>query len=152
VPPDKVLKIMLSSGHAPVPVPGVSGVPFKDAAAILVAKHFKVQRAPQDQFSAKVKKGDVISTDPPIDSVQPYGTVLVVHVSKGPDLVVVPDVTIETVEQASIDLEAAGLQVGDVANYRKNGVVVSQSPSPDGGKVPRGTKVNLVLKKGHGNG
>ena len=71
-----------------------------------------------------------------------------VHVSKGPDLVVVPDVTFETIEQATTVLAAAGLQVGTVANYRPGGVVMTQDPV--GGtdkKVPRNSQVNLVLSQ-----
>jgi beta-lactam-binding protein with PASTA domain len=72
----------------------------------------------------------------------------VVHVSKGADLVLVPDVTFETIEIASSDLAAAGLQVGHLTNYRPGGVVMSQDPI--GGtraRVPRGTQVDLVLRK-----
>jgi beta-lactam-binding protein with PASTA domain len=73
---------------------------------------------------------------------------VVVHVSKGADLVVVPDVTFETIEQATADLATAGLQVGNVKNYRPGGVVMSQDPiGGTNGKVPRGTQVDLVLRK-----
>ena len=89
-----------------------------------------MQRARQDEFSATVKKGDVIGTEPPaIGTSAPYGSTVVVHVSKGPDLVVVPDVTFETIEQATSDLDDAGLQVGDGrATTGPDGVVVSQDP------------------------
>ena len=51
--------------------------------------------------------------------------------SKGPDLVLVPDVTFESIEQATADLQSQGLQVGNVSNYRPGGIVESQQP--DGG-------------------
>jgi len=58
------------------------------------------------------------------------------------------DAMIETIEQAGRDLERAGLQVGDVKNYRPNGVVVSQDPSGgDGTTALRGSRVDLVLSK-----
>ena len=70
----------------------------------------------------------MIGTTPVINANAPYGSTVVVHVSKGPDLVVVPDVTIETIEQATSDLASDGLQVGNVRNYRPGGVVLSQDP------------------------
>ncbi len=90
----------------------------------------------------------MIRTDPPSGTNAPYGSAVTIYVSKGPDLVLVPDVTFETIEQASADLAAAGLQVGHLTNYRPGGIVMSQSPV--GGtnrKVPRGSQVDLVLRK-----
>jgi eukaryotic-like serine/threonine-protein kinase len=147
VAPDTQVKVVLSSGHAPVPVPDVSNQPFGDAAKTLTAAKFKVKRAP-DEFSPTVGRGDVIGTDPAATKNAPYGSTVVVHVSKGPDLVVVPDVTFETIETASSDLAAAGLQVGHLTNYRPGGVVMSQDPiGGTDAKVPRGTQVDLVLRK-----
>jgi eukaryotic-like serine/threonine-protein kinase len=142
VAPDASVNVVLSSGHAPVTVPDVSNETFGDAVKLLQAKKFKVQRAPQDDFSAKVKKGDVIGTEPPSPTPAPYGSTVIVHVSKGPDLVVVPDVTFETWTQAKSDLEGAGLTIGTLRHLRSDtSVVTSQDPS--GGKVPRGTSVDL---------
>jgi serine/threonine-protein kinase len=147
VAPDTQVKVVLSSGHAPVPVPGVSGLTYAQAASRLQAAHFTAQRG-ADQFSSTVKRGKVVGTEPPIGSNAPYGSNVVVHVSKGPDLVTVPDVTFETIEQATADLQAAGLTVGNVSNYRPGGVVRSQDPVGGvGNRVPRGSKVDLVLNK-----
>lgn len=147
VAPDTTVSVVLSSGHAPVPVPDVSKQPYADAVRTLTAAKFKVTRAP-DAFSPTVARGDVIGTDPPAPTSAPYGSTVVVHVSKGADLVLVPDVTFETIKQATADLAAAGLQVGNVKNYRPDGVVMSQDPvGGTDAKVPRGTQVDLVLKK-----
>jgi serine/threonine-protein kinase len=128
-----------------VPVPDVSGLSYADAVNRLEDAHFTVRRG-ADQFSSTVKKGQVIGTEPPICTKAPYGSNVVVHVSKGPDLVVVPDVTFETIEAATADLARAGLAVGNVRNYRPGGVVRSQNPVGGvGEKVPRGTPVDLVL-------
>jgi serine/threonine-protein kinase len=125
----------------------VSKQPYADAVRTLTAAKFRVTRAP-DAFSPTVARGDVIGTDPPAPTSAPYGSTVVVHVSKGADLVLVPDVTFETIKQATADLAAAGLQVGNVKNYRPDGVVMSQDPvGGTDAKVPRGTQVDLVLKK-----
>jgi serine/threonine-protein kinase len=142
--PDAQVQVVVSSGHAPVAVPDVSGLSYADAVTRLEDAHFTVRRG-VDQFSSTVKKGRVIGTEPPVGTKAPYGSAVVVHVSKGPDLVTVPDVTFETIEAATADLQHVGLQVGNVKNYRPGGVVRSQNPA--GGKVPRGTTVDLVLNK-----
>lgn len=142
VAPDASIKVVLSSGHAPVQVPDVSNETFGDAVKLLQARKFKVQRAPQDAFSPKVKKGDVIGTEPPSPTAAPYGSTVIVQVSKGPDLVVVPDVTFETWPQARSDLENAGLTIGTLKRLRSDTSVV-QSQNPSGGRVPRGTPVDL---------
>jgi len=152
VSPDQTVTVVLSSGHAPVPVPDVSKKSVAVATTMLEAAHFKVKRAPAAEFSATVDRGDVIGTTPAINAKAAYGSTVIVHVSKGPDLVLVPDVTFETIEQATIDLEAYGLQVGNVRNYRPGGVVMSQDPrGGDGGKLLRGSSVDRVLRKAHGN-
>jgi beta-lactam-binding protein with PASTA domain/tRNA A-37 threonylcarbamoyl transferase component Bud32 len=146
VAPDATVTVVLSSGHAPVAVPDVSKKPFADAVKLLTAAHFKAQRAATDEFSPTVKSGSVIATNPPLKTKAPYGSTVVVRVSKGPDLVPVPDVTFETIEQATAALAAGGLRVGTVTNYRPGGVVMTQNPI--GGtakKVPRNSKVDLVL-------
>jgi beta-lactam-binding protein with PASTA domain/tRNA A-37 threonylcarbamoyl transferase component Bud32 len=145
VAPDAQVQVVLSSGHAPVAVPNVSGLSYAQAVNELRNSHFTAQRG-VDQFSSTVKKGKVIGTEPPIGTNSPYGSNVVVHVSKGPDLVVVPDVTFETIEAATADLARSGLEVGNVKNYRPGGVVRSQDPVGGvGEKVPRGTPVDLVL-------
>ncbi|HUI47626.1 MAG TPA: PASTA domain-containing protein [Acidimicrobiia bacterium] len=149
VAPDTQVSVVLSSGHAPVPVPDVSGEPFAEAAQQLQAEHFVVQRAPSDDFSATIASGRVVGTDPPIDLAAPYGSTVVVHVSKGPDLVEVPDVTFETIEAATADLARSGLQVGTVKHYRPGGIVMSQDPTGGiGERVPRGSQIDLVLRSG----
>ena len=58
------MQVVLSSGHAPVPVPDVTKKTFADAVKALKAAHFKVKRADQDEFSPTVPSGSVISSDP----------------------------------------------------------------------------------------
>ena len=154
VAPDASVKVVVSSGHAPVKVPDVSKKSFDDATKLLTAAHFRVQRAKTDAFSPTVKSGDVIGTGPAKGASAPYGSIVTVQVSKGPDRVVVPDVTFETIEQATADLAAAGLQVGNVRNYRPGGVVMSQSPTGGTGtKLLRNSQVDLVLRQnGRGSG
>jgi serine/threonine-protein kinase len=150
VAPGTSLIVTVSKGHAPVQIPDVSKMSPADATTQLTALHFVVKQADQPEFSPDVPAGQVTRTDPPSTAPPvPYGSTVTIYVSKGPDLVTVPDVTVETLKQATADLQAAGLQVGNVTNYDPNGVVQSQSIKP-GKKVTRGSSVDLVLKRHKG--
>ncbi len=100
-----------------------------------------------DQFSDTVDAGAVMATNPGSDGEAPYDGNVVVVVSKGPDIVTVPDVTTMAIEVAQNSIELAGLQVGTVTDYRKNGVVIAQDPVA-GTAVKRGTAVDLLVAKG----
>ena len=101
MPPDSKVKLVVSRGHGPVQVPDVRGLSFADAKTALEAQHFTVG-APVSDFdnTGAVPKDKVIGTDPGANSRAPYGSAITVHVSKGPDLVPVPDLKGKTLTQA----------------------------------------------------
>jgi beta-lactam-binding protein with PASTA domain/tRNA A-37 threonylcarbamoyl transferase component Bud32 len=142
VPPDQTVKVVVSSGHAPVVIPDVANLSFDDAARALTAKHFKPRRAAADDFSDTVKSGDVIGTDPPIGDNAPYGSVITIHVSKGPDLVKVPDVFNLTFRDASDYLAQFGFQTSAVGSFRPRDRVRQQSPEA-GTEAPRNSTVTI---------
>jgi eukaryotic-like serine/threonine-protein kinase len=142
VAPDTTVNIVLSSGHAPVHVPDVSKQSLADATTELAAVHLSAQRAPADQFSPTVPIGGVISTTPPSGTLVPYGSTVVVVISKGPDLVKVPNVFNFTFDQASIKLEALGFQISTVGSFRLSDRVHQQSPAALT-MAPRGSTVTI---------
>ena len=74
----------------------------------------------------------------------PRDSEVAVQVSKGPDVVKVPNVKGLTLQQAIAKLEAEGLTVGDVFGPAKGQPFTT---SPDAGaQVKRGTKVDIYLK------
>jgi eukaryotic-like serine/threonine-protein kinase len=139
--PETTIALIVSDGPAPVAVPDVAGKSYDAAVAALQPKRFTVARA--DDFSETVPSGTVIGTDPPAGQLAPRDSQVVVHVSKGPQLVQVPNIVGASVEQASQQLRANGLDV-DVQNFAPGRTVKSQSPAA-GTQVNRGTKVTLVL-------
>lgn len=81
------------------------------------------------------------------------GKEIFVRVSKGPEMVLVPNVEETTLDKAQKDLEKAGLKVGVTTRrfdyITPNGVVLEQLPRGDGTeRRARGTKIDLVLSKG----
>jgi serine/threonine-protein kinase len=89
-----------------------------------------------------VPKGQVIGTNPPGGGQVTVGSTVAVTVSKGPDLVPVPDVTGMSVEAATKKLETSGFTISGVTGSPDR-PVVSTSPSA-GAMVKRGSAVRLA--------
>ena len=139
--PESTVALVVSDGPRPVAVPDAAGKSYDAAVAALQAKRFTATRV--DDFSDTVPTGTVIGTDPPAGQLAPRDSQVVVHVSKGPQPVAVPNVVGASVEQASQALQASGL-VADVQNFAPGRTVKSQTP-PAGTQVNKGTKVTLTL-------
>jgi serine/threonine-protein kinase len=141
-PRESEIVLIVSKGPTPVPVPDVSNRTYDEAAAALAAQGFKATR--NDVFDDKVDTGKVVGTDPPGGQSAPKGSTITVNVSKGPELVAVPNNLVgKTVEQASQILQAAGL-IPDVENYAPGKTVRAVSPK-EGTQVKKGSKVSLIL-------
>jgi eukaryotic-like serine/threonine-protein kinase len=146
VTPDTKLNVVLSNGHAPVNVPDVSGKSYADAKTELEANHFTVPDPVQD-FDTDVPKGDVIRTEPAADQSAPYGSAVKVHVSKGPDVVVVPNLINLTLDEASRAADKQGLTVVvPRGKYKAGDLVNRQDPCPRA-KVPRGSEINVTFSR-----
>jgi serine/threonine-protein kinase len=138
---DSTLKLLVSDGPAPVPVPDVSKQTYDQAAAQLSAQGFTPSR--NDQFSDTIPKDQVIGTDPPAGQGANRGATVVVHVSKGPEMVTVPNLVSQTLDAAQAQLQAAGFEV-DTQSYLPGRLVRAQSPAA-GTSVNKGTKVTLFF-------
>ncbi|HEY3672541.1 MAG TPA: PASTA domain-containing protein [Acidimicrobiia bacterium] len=138
---DSSLTLLVSDGPAPVPVPDVSGKTFDEASQQLTAAGFTVSRA--DDFSDTVAKDKVIGTDPSAGQGANRGAQIVVHVSKGPEMVAVPNLVGLTIDAAQALLQAGGF-VPDTQSYLPGRLVRAQSPAA-GTSVNKGTKVTLFF-------
>jgi serine/threonine-protein kinase len=145
--PDNSVIVWLSAGHKPVNVPDVSNMPFDQASQQLSALHFNVKQADQPEFSSTVPKDQVTRTDPPAGKDAPYGSNITVYVSKGPDLVLVPNVTNLTLQQAQAKLAASGLKMAVKGSVGNGDLVQNQDTSP-GQEVPRGSTVTVTFSSG----
>jgi serine/threonine-protein kinase len=136
--------LVISAGSAPIAIPDVSGLSLADARAKLAAAGL-TQLANDQVYSTTVTSGQVVGTDPAAGA-NGRGVTITVHVSKGPQIVKVPDMTGETVQQATADLGAIGLHVGQVFGVGKNGHVVATDPAA-GQAVPQGSAVDLFVDR-----
>jgi serine/threonine-protein kinase len=120
----------------------VSDKTYDEAAAALSA--VKLGAAKADEFSDTIPVGKVIRTEPAIGKKAPRDSVVKVFVSKGPDLVVVPEFRLMTIDQANLAAAAAGVQLEVSGAFTPTKRVRAQDP-PQGQKVKRGTAVTVFF-------
>jgi serine/threonine-protein kinase len=141
--PDGLVTLYVSKGPPLVAVPNVAGRSYDQAVSRLQARRFEAARA--DEFSNDVRAGLVIRTEPGPGELVPRGTAVRVVVSKGPDLVDVPDFTGRTITEATVIAAAAGVELEPVGRVNATRKVRDQDPDPGSAKVPRGTTVTIFF-------
>ncbi len=139
LPKHSAVDLVISSGPPTVAVPDVHGMPFAQAQAALAA--VQLTAVESDQFSDTVQKGQVAATTPPANASAVVGSQVTVIVSKGQDLVAVPDVGNQSVDAATRVLEAAGFSVSEVVGSPDRPVYVTNPAK--GAMVKRGSAVKL---------
>jgi len=133
--------MLVSLGPAPRAVPELAGLPRGEAETALSELGFVVEV--REDFNGDIEAGLVIGTEPaPAAGPQPVGSTIVLVVSKGPDLIVVPNVIGKDRDTAIAELEAAGF-VAETTSFLGNRVS-QQSPGP-GELAERGSTVSILL-------
>jgi serine/threonine-protein kinase len=130
-----------------VTVPNVTGDALHDAAEVLLT----VGLTAESEAACSSPPGTVAFTDPRAGQTAQYGTGVLVTCNRPPTTAAVPNVIGETVGDATTDIQAAGLTVGELRFTTScevlPGTVDSTSPFP-GDVVPLGTAVNLTKSTG----
>lgn len=136
--------LLVSKGPAPVTVVSVVNEPLDAATATLDGLGLKV--ATEEAFSDTVEAGHVISQNPP-DKTQLFrGDTVTLTVSKGPELLPVPNVYGTNVKAATKALEDAGfvVKVAHPQGISPLNMVYSQNPAGGDGKTaPKGSTVTI---------
>jgi serine/threonine-protein kinase len=142
------VRLVVSLGPELVGLPDVLGREIADAESVLRARGFtNITRI--DAFSADVPKLRVISQSPDAGLSMPKDAEITVTVSKGPEIVAVPDVVGEPQDRARADLSSAGFVAAiayEETLTKTPGEVLSQSPAP-GTKLAKGSKGSVVVAK-----
>ncbi|MET8135608.1 Stk1 family PASTA domain-containing Ser/Thr kinase [Streptomyces sp. NPDC005251] len=141
--------LVISDGPRTVKVPDLKGFALFKAKEVLKGDGLAagmVTRA----FSEDVVKGFVIGTNPGAGTLRHSGSAIAIVVSKGAS-VELPDVTGSSVEDATAQLEGAGLKVKIAAEQVNSefdkGQVAEQTPGA-GREAAAGDTVTLTLSKG----
>lgn len=137
------VRLVVSDGPAPRPVPDVTGLALEGAAFRLGQAGFTVGTVtPVDDASAVI--GSILRTDPAAGSVADRDTAVALAQAAGAPPVAVPDLTGRTAEAAAGALKALGLVPNVIRNGSGPDAVSTQEPVPTTRARP-GTVVTVQI-------
>ncbi|MGW7300348.1 Stk1 family PASTA domain-containing Ser/Thr kinase [Streptomyces sp. NPDC054829] len=138
--------LVVSKGR-PVDVPDVTGESLQDAREELEEAGLKVKVADEPVTSAEFDKGEVAAQTPEPGSQAVSGDTVTLTLSKGPEMVEVPDVVGEKVDDAKAELEAAGFQVDEDRGLLGLFGDTVESQSVEGGETaPKGSTITIKIR------
>ena len=132
-----------------VEVPNVLKMTVVEAQKILAERNFKIEL--EERYADKEKPGTVMEQEPEPQSKRKEGSKVVLTISKGAELLEVPDFKAMSMVKLEQQLERAGFTLGKVTKkYDKKaniGTVLAQMPQA-GGKAPKGSAIDFVINEG----
>lgn len=102
--------LVVSKGPEPITIPDVSGETEEDATSALEDLGFEVKTGTPVHHDS-IPKGSVVSTSPAISETATKGDTITIVLSKGPEMVTVPNVVDKKADDAKRTLEALGFEV-----------------------------------------
>ena len=141
------LRWVIRSGE--VNVPELQGKSLVQALRELERSGLLLQSEGQE-FHPRIPANHIISQRPAAGARVKSGRKIRVIISKGPELIEVPDLVGESWYQAQTILHKKGLRAGELARTHSpepQQQVLAQQPAP-GASLKRGEKVNLLLSQG----
>ena len=140
--PGTTVQLFVSKGRRPVAVQYVSGKPYSVAKGTLEKAGFTVR--PTFVFSDTVDK-DLVIAQRPKSGTAVRGSAISLTVSKGPDVVSVPNVILDSPESAKRKLEAAGFVAQRQDAFLGTGSRVYNTDPGPGSKRKRGSTVRYLV-------
>ncbi|GHA79236.1 serine/threonine protein kinase [Streptomyces thermoviolaceus subsp. thermoviolaceus] len=139
------IALVVSRGR-PVEVPDVTGEDLDEATADLGEAGLKVTVAPQ-RVTSEFDAGQVARQNPPAGGQLAEGDTVTLTLSKGPELVEVPDVTGDSVDEAKRTLQEAGFRVKeDRGLLGLFGDTVKKQSVEGGDRAPRGSTITITIR------
>ncbi|MFF1811063.1 Stk1 family PASTA domain-containing Ser/Thr kinase [Streptomyces sp. NPDC058251] len=139
------IALVVSKG-SPVEVPDVTGASVDDAKAELQDSGLKVKIS-SEQVTSEFDKGEVAKQSPGGGRQVATGDTVTLTISKGPEMVQVPDVVGDTVDDAKQKLEAAGFKVNEDRGLLGLFGDHVKSQSVDGGQTaPKGSTITIEIR------
>jgi len=130
VPAGSTVELILSKGHAPVPVPKVAGATESRATETLQAAGFSVTT--ETTFSNRVERGSVLGVSPKAGTVAPYASRVTLTISLGPERFPLPSFIGLSKSAAEAKASSYGLDVSFFVVPNTTGsLVISQTPAPN---------------------
>lgn len=142
--PDSAVAMVVSKG-SPVDVPDVTGQSVDDATAELEDAGLDVAVAP-DRVNSPEDEGDVARQSLEEGSEAAEGDTITLTVSKGPQMIDVPDVTGKDVDDARSELEDAGFEVKVDRPFLSFSDTIDSQSVDGGDQAPEGSTITIKTK------
>ncbi|MFI6859343.1 Stk1 family PASTA domain-containing Ser/Thr kinase [Streptomyces sp. NPDC050421] len=142
--PDSAVAIVVSKG-SPVDVPDVTGLSVDDATAELEDAGLKAVVAP-GRVNSPEDEGDVARQSVPEGTEAAEGDSITLTVSKGPQMIDVPDVTGKDVDDARSELEDAGFEVKVDRPFLSFSDTIASQSVDGGDQAPEGSTITIKTK------
>jgi eukaryotic-like serine/threonine-protein kinase len=144
LPKGDAVTLVVSDGPTPRTVPEIAaGASLEEATAALQGA--QLVGSPSQVFHDEIPAGRVVRTDPPAGTEVPRDSAVKVFVSKGPELIAIPDVSGASVADAAATLQNAGFAVEGVAGNPGRPVLGTDPPA--GEMHRRGTSVIIFTRR-----
>lgn len=149
VPKGTRINLIISTGKEITEVPDLTGMTTDAARQALEAAGLELNPQVREESSKETPAGQILAQSPDQGSQVSKGTRVTITVSSGPELIRVPVVVGQEVENARSNLESAGfrVQVNEVDSEETKGRVLSQTG--EGQELEQGATVTLEVSKGN---
>jgi len=149
-----MVKVVISKAREGISVPSLKGLSKKAAEELLALQGLKLLVL-REEASNKIKKGRVISQDPPVDTLVESNSTVKVILSSGSmvslvknNKIIVPELLAKTLKEAKNTAEQLGLTLvtrSDEGNINDDMIVSFQSPSA-GTAITKDKKIQVIVK------
>lgn len=151
---DNIVMPIITRHGSEFELPDVTGYAYQDAEYVLERLGLKMEVS-SDEYHPDKPEGTILSQYPPAKTKVKSGRTIKVVKSSGQKLVQIPPLAGFSVRQAKLNIEAAGLELGDIAwtysDSLPERVVVFSYPA-SGVEIPHGSRVNLMVNRGRLSG
>jgi serine/threonine-protein kinase len=151
---DNVIMHLITRHGTEFVLADVTGYQYQDARYLLEQAGLNIE-VTSEEYHADKDEGTVLSQYPPAGTRVKSGRIIKVVTSIGEKNVVVPPLAGFSVRQAKLNIEGAGLVLGDIAwtfsDSLPERVVVFSYPA-SGTEIPIGSPVNLMVNRGRLSG
>ncbi|MFF8396124.1 Stk1 family PASTA domain-containing Ser/Thr kinase [Streptomyces sp. NPDC016172] len=138
--------LVVSKG-SPIDIPDVTGSDEADAKAELIEAGLKVKIATERVNSSEYDKGQVVRQTPKPGGRAAEGDTVTLTLSKGPEMIEVPDVVGDSVDAARQALEGAGFEVDEDRGLLGLFGDEVKSQSVEGGqRAPKGSTITIKIR------
>ncbi|MFJ2413921.1 Stk1 family PASTA domain-containing Ser/Thr kinase [Streptomyces brevispora] len=141
---DAAVALVVSKG-SPVDVPDVIGLSIEDATDALDEEGLKAKVLP-DRVNSPEVPGDIAHQSPAEGQEAAEGDTITLTVSKGPQMIDVPDVTGKNVDDARSELEDAGFEVKVDRPFLSFSDTVARQSVDGGDRAPEGSTITIRTK------